>query len=263
MATKKSHIENYMRGEEFDRQPYLSEGISRRGFLKGLVGLTGATGATIFGKGILKQMEAWAQHGASVYIANFDVTGDLPQGLYQNVERQIPTTLETILRNKGIKVITRSDRITDDTIIIKGSFNYRYKDSQMRTGYQDLPFDSIELNIQYESNGSLLEGKRYKRDARKFPNPMIDEVGSDISLYLKMNSMGPPKESVSRNDVQAPDEIMVQINGHWKKARKYKGIIADDTWKAIERNDQGVIKSLQRDVGIIITEDKQAYKIIN
>ncbi|MCX6814166.1 MAG: twin-arginine translocation signal domain-containing protein [Candidatus Aenigmarchaeota archaeon] len=254
MSTK-NPTENYLKGEQLDNQAYLSEGISRREFLKGAAGLAGAA---IFGEGFLKQMEAWAEDGVSVYIDNFEVAGDLPQGLYQNVERQIPMKLATILRNKGVKVITRSDKVTDDTIIIRGTFNYKYKDPQMRTGYMDLPFDSIELNIQYEDNESLAGGKTYKRDSRMFPDPMLDEVGSDMAGYL-INRRTPPRGSRLQNEKHGPDVMKMVIDG--KERTVVRCAPGPNTTKILEEKDQEGLKALKR-IGQIPV-GKELYQIID
>lgn len=187
MATK-NPIGNYLKGErEIDSSVYQSpEGkqpykMSRRGFLKGAAGLAGAA---IFGEGLLKQMEAWAQdNGVSVYIEpQFLISGREPyEGAFNNIDMAIPMKLSSILKQKGIKVITRPEKITDDTIIIRGTFNYIASDNENEKSSSGRFLDSIEINIQYEKDGSLLDSQIFKQDERKYPDPMLYQIVDTIS----------------------------------------------------------------------------------
>ena len=186
------------RMEEIDSQPYFSKGISRRGFLKGAAGLAGAA---IFGEGFLKQMEAWAEDGVSVYIEDFLVGGDLPEGKYQNASKTIPRELAKILKNNGINVLTSPEYITNDTIIIKGTFTYSANDYTMPRTFDGSPFfvDSIKISVDYENGGSLMDSNELKYDWRLYPDPMLGQIGEDAAKFLKtktgFNTYSPKSEA--------------------------------------------------------------------
>jgi len=260
MSTK-NPIENYLKGEELDNQPYLSKGISRRGFLKGAAALTGAA---VFGEGFLKQMEAWAQNGVSVYIDNFLIGGDIPEGKYQNASKTIPRELAKILKSRGINVLTSPEYITNDTIIIRGTFTYNANDHTMPRISDGSPFfaDSIKISVEYENGGSLIDSNELKYDWRLYPDPMLGNLGREMYDYI---SSIRSKKRVSRTERppllsnQTRDEIVMEIDG--KRRRLKKAIINDNVRKLAETGNEKIIKLLEEDGFKII--DKQIYKIID
>jgi hypothetical protein len=248
------------RMEELDSQPYLSEGISRRGFLKGAAALTGAA---IFGEGFLKQMEAWAQDGVSVYIDNFLIGGDIPEGKYQNVDKTIPRELAKILKRNGINVLTNPEYITNDTIIISGTFTYSANDHTMPRISDGSPFfmDSIKISVEYENGGSLIDSNELKYDWRLYPDPMLGNLGREMSNYIGSIRS---KRRISRTEQspllsQTRDEIVMEIDG--KRRRLKKAIMNDNVRKLAEAGNEKIIKLLEEDGFKII--DKQIYKIID
>jgi hypothetical protein len=260
MATK-NPIENYLKGEELDNQPYFSKGISRRGFLK-LAGGT-ALGA-VFGEGFLKQMEAWAQDGVSVYIDNFLIGGDIPEGKYQNVDKTIPRELAKILKNKGIKVLTNPDRITDDTIIIRGTFTYIADDHSMPRISDGSPFfaDSIKISVEYENGGSLMGSKELKYDWRFYPDPMLENVGREVAAELK-GTRG--NNRITKNN---PDEVSIDIGGEYEtinKSRLRRAVLPQRTLEGINSSDPKVRaywKEWQKKENIGFGPDGQCYFIV-
>ncbi|MCJ7816686.1 MAG: twin-arginine translocation signal domain-containing protein [Candidatus Aenigmarchaeota archaeon] len=132
------------RMEQLDSQPYFSKGISRRGFLKGAAGLAGAA---IFGEGFLKQMEAWAQDGVSVYIEDFTESylTDQFQHTANNIGLSVSKNLKLNLNSRGITIADNPD----GGIIVWGHCEERYDNSQG---------PMIYVNIGYKINGRPVKG---------------------------------------------------------------------------------------------------------
>jgi hypothetical protein len=213
------------RMEELDSQPYLSEGISRRGFLKGAAALTGAA---IFGEGLLKQMEAWAQNnGVKVYINS------------KNLDEGLLMKLESALNRKGIKT---TEYVENADIEIKLGIFYKENDA-------DIPapgltrHDSATISVKYIKPEGSSESVTYPKINADFLDSYIDSLGDDMARYM-INSRSPPRGSRLQNENKSPDKIKMVVDG--KERTLIKGP-DEKTNKYVKENNQAIIKSLEKD----------------
>ncbi len=145
MATR-NPIGNYLKGEEIDSQPYLSEGISRRGFLKSA---TIFTGAAILGEGLVKQMGAWAEeNGTSVYIEDFTESYLTSQPVLKNIGNSVSKNLKVNLTRKGINLKQKS---SDSHITILG-----HCEEMFEGGGKGI---MVHINISYRNSDKAFNGR--------------------------------------------------------------------------------------------------------
>ena len=240
-----------------EHQPY---NMGRRSFLK----LAGATVAgAVFGGDFFKQMEALAEDGKSVYIGNFLKGGDIPEGKYQNVDKTIARELGKILKRNRINVLKTPELITNDTIIISGTFTYTANDHSMPPISEGSPFffDSIKISVEYENGGSLLGSNELKYDWTRYPDPMLEKIGMEVAAELKGKN---GNNSSTKNN---PDEVSIDIGGEYEtvnKSRLRRAVLPQNTLEGINSPDPKVRaywKEWQKKEKIGFGPDGQCYFI--
>jgi len=199
MATR-NPIENYLKSEDIDSQPYFSKGTSRRGFLKGTVALTGAA---VFGEGLLKQIGAWAQDGVKVYI------GDIIQGKTA-LDPTWPNLDSIFYHEIGPKLYNRNFEVSDDqdSIVIYGTITELGK--------------SVRASLQFRKNGKFIGGGGYEVPRGQIEDMMeglADQIAND--LYKITNNKITRSENLQVGK-QSPNEVVIEIGNKKRIVDKSK-----------------------------------------
>jgi hypothetical protein len=179
----------------------------------------------------LKQAEAWAEDGIVVYIEDFKVR--VPSAsefdTYANQGEAATSLLRNALRKRGVKVVTRTDKIKKDTIVIKGEYVYQMNDTET----QSLPDydptqtpDTITVSIEFDKDGESIGPRIYRKcQDPHYSGSMVDSLAYEAVGYLRglsnEKNPSPPGKTETLNS-DAPDWFQDLVNSVRQKKSSFK-----------------------------------------